>query len=549
MRKTSSRVRGSRSCNQAAVRQGLLRSLRFESLEDRRLLAATVDDFETGDFSALPWTTSGNAAWVVEAGAGTAGSFGARSGLITHSQSTSLEVTCTTGTGEVSFARQVSSETGWDYLQFTIDGAEQTRWSGNVGYGTVSFPVTAGTHTFGWSYSKDDSVNFGLDAAFIDNITFTTDFVVDNLTDIDDGVFTAGNLSLREAIRLANADPGADTITFDPSLMASGDATILLSQFDTGLDSDEFGPSAFRISSDITIVGPSGENGLTIARDGSAANFRLFYVYGGPGMEANGKLTLQNLTLSGGVAQGFNSLGGGGSAGMGGAIFNRLGTVALVGSTITANTAQGGNGFGASLSAGAGVGSNPVNNGIAGGPNGGASFGASGGFGGGGSLGLNSQAGAGGFGGGGGVGNGPAGAGGAGGFGGGGGASAENGNFGLGGFGGGAGQANVLANGFIGGGGGAGMGGAIFNESGTVTITNSTLAGNTAVGGAGANNGQGLGGSNLHPQRQCDHHQRYPRRQHSGPGRWSDLRRRGCCVRQRLRRRNGKRRAQQHDPR
>ena len=37
----------------------------------------------------------------------------------------------------------------------------------------------------------------------------------------------------------------------------------------------------------------------------------------------------------------------------------------------------------------------------------------------------------------------------------------------------------------LGGGGGAGMGGAVFNEAGTVVITNSTFTGNTASGGAG----------------------------------------------------------------
>ncbi|MBE9229288.1 putative Ig domain-containing protein, partial [Phormidium sp. LEGE 05292] len=43
------------------------------------------------------------------------------------------------------------------------------------------------------------------------------------------------------------------------------------------------------------------------------------------------------------------------------------------------------------------------------------------------------------------------------------------------------------------GGGGAGMGGAIFNHNGNVTLTNSTLSGNTAAGGSGANGGSGFG--------------------------------------------------------
>jgi hypothetical protein len=48
------------------------------------------------------------------------------------------------------------------------------------------------------------------------------------------------------------------------------------------------------------------------------------------------------------------------------------------------------------------------------------------------------------------------------------------------------------------GGGGAGLGGAIFNDGGTVSITDSTLAGNLAQGGSGGgggNNGSGLGGA------------------------------------------------------
>ena len=70
---------------------------------------------------------------------------------------------------------------------------------------------------------------------------------------------------------------------------------------------------------------------------------------------------------------------------------------------------------------------------------------------------------------------------------------------GAGGYGGGGGGSVYSAGG---GGGGAGMGGAVFNEAGTVVITNSTFTGNTASGGTGGAGfhdnsgaaGQGLGG-------------------------------------------------------
>lgn len=45
------------------------------------------------------------------------------------------------------------------------------------------------------------------------------------------------------------------------------------------------------------------------------------------------------------------------------------------------------------------------------------------------------------------------------------------------------------------GGGGAGMGGAIFNQGGSVSIADTTLALNAAVGGGGGNPGEGLGGA------------------------------------------------------
>ena len=77
--------------------------------------------------------------------------------------------------------------------------------------------------------------------------------------------FDAADLSLREALALAELYQGSDIITFDASLTAAGSATISLTMFDTGLDSSEFGPTALVINSNITIQGATGANGITIA--------------------------------------------------------------------------------------------------------------------------------------------------------------------------------------------------------------------------------------------------------------------------------------------
>ncbi len=298
--------------------------------------------------------------------------------------------------------------------------------------------------------------------------------VVTTLDDEDDPGYDPADLSLREAVRLANLSSDPNSITFAPALVAAGDVSLTLSLIGDGTA----GPSALAVTTPIVIEGPTGDNGVTLAGGGAASNLRAFYV--GP----TGDLTLRTLTVRDFRHKGGDSGVGGGAAGLGGAIFVDRGTLTADRVTFAGNTAQGGRGGGGGGDGGGDLGGNG-GAGLGGGPNGGAHNGGVGGFGGGGGGG--NFGGSGGFGGGGGYGGG--GRGGSGGFGGGGGYP-----FGIGGFGGGRG-------GDSGGGGGAGMGGAVFANGGTVTLLTSTLAGNTAAGGtvniddSVANTGQGLGGA------------------------------------------------------
>ncbi len=249
------------------------------------------------------------------------------------------------------------------------------------------------------------------------------------------------------------------------------------------------------ISSNLTIQG----NDATIERGALQASFRLLDVSGGS------DVTLENLTLEGGLTQGgaggAGYYGGGGGAGLGGAIFNQ-GALTLIDVTLTGNAAQGGDGGAVSVTG-------PVS-GSAGGMDQADSNG-SGGFG---SGGAGGKVGDGGFGGGAGGGS-PA---------------------GVPGFAGGtapSGYWDQLDNiseqtGDAGafaaipvdsGGGGAGLGGAIFNDAGTLTVIGSAFTGNDAQGGpssgADATDGGALGGA-LQPQR---HRQSVQRRVRQQPGR------------------------------
>jgi hypothetical protein len=86
------------------------------------------------------------------------------------------------------------------------------------------------------------------------------------------------------------------------------------------VDSYWLGPDGLPpVSTAVTIVG----NSATIARASGSRAFRFFYVSGGRSGIPAGSLTLEQLSLSGGLAHGGNVDGGGAGAGMGGAIFDQ----------------------------------------------------------------------------------------------------------------------------------------------------------------------------------------------------------------------------------
>ncbi len=138
-----------------------------------------VESFETGDFSMFDWTFAGNADWTIVNTDAHTGTYCAKSGSISDSQQTSLVLTTEVlANGEISFFKKVSSENNYDKLYFYIDNQEKGNWSGDVAWSQESYPVTAGTHTFKWTYQKDYSVSSGSDCAWVDDIQFPPTSVV-----------------------------------------------------------------------------------------------------------------------------------------------------------------------------------------------------------------------------------------------------------------------------------------------------------------------------------------------------------------------------------
>jgi M6 family metalloprotease-like protein len=133
-------------------------------LEGFRAVADAVDQ-EGWAFAA-----AGGVDWWWQTAVAHDGSDAARSGRIADDQTSSLETTGVFDAGTATFWWKVSSEAGFDFLRFSIDGVVQDAIAGEVGWVQQSYPVAAGIHTLKWEYSKDGSGSSGIDAAWLDQV-------------------------------------------------------------------------------------------------------------------------------------------------------------------------------------------------------------------------------------------------------------------------------------------------------------------------------------------------------------------------------------------
>ena len=122
------------------------------------------------DNDSLNWLSSGNA-WLGQAEVAQDGIDAAQSGRISHTQQSLLE-TAVEGPGTLSFHWRVSSEEGYDYLRFSINGIEQQGISGEVDWTVQSFDIASGSHSLEWKYTKDASVDSGLDVGWVDQVVW-----------------------------------------------------------------------------------------------------------------------------------------------------------------------------------------------------------------------------------------------------------------------------------------------------------------------------------------------------------------------------------------
>src|SRR5262249_10224251 len=120
-------------------------------------------------------------------------------------------------------------------------------------------------------------------------VAIPSSYKVDISTDEDDGNYTAGDLSLREAVKLSNNSSGAlDTITFDTSL---NNTTLTLSL------------GEIAITDGVIIQGNSGGNIKISGAAAASTTNRIFNINDTTG---NASVSVSNLELMGGLLSSGN---------------------------------------------------------------------------------------------------------------------------------------------------------------------------------------------------------------------------------------------------
>ena len=123
----------------------------------------------------LNWSTGGQSPWLAQTIQSHDGVDAAQSGSISDNQESWVE-TQLTGPGILIFWWKVSSETSFDFLEFSLNSELQTRITGDIDWQQGFFPIPAGNYTARWRYVKDSSSSDGLDAAWLDQVSFQPTF-------------------------------------------------------------------------------------------------------------------------------------------------------------------------------------------------------------------------------------------------------------------------------------------------------------------------------------------------------------------------------------
>jgi|GEM_PF-1564631 len=139
-----------------------------------------------------PWVCQSNVAFMGNTSLQAGGTGNNGFGILGANQTSFLQTTVV-GPGELCFHYQVDTEPPFlgptdpaDYFRFFINGQLAGEWSGDIPWTQFCTNLPAGQVSLRWEYTKDDFLEVGRDAVWIDNLTYSnavTDTDGDGLTD------------------------------------------------------------------------------------------------------------------------------------------------------------------------------------------------------------------------------------------------------------------------------------------------------------------------------------------------------------------------------
>ena len=208
------------------------------------IVGSVTEDFETGDFSKFDWQFDGNPNWEITTDNVYQGQYCAKSGAIGDQTTTTLKVTIDVKVqSELSFYRKVSSESGYDFLEFYIDGQQKDKWSGEKDWSKETYTLTEGLRTLEWTYSKDVYAESGQDCAWVDNINFPPTAVIVDVETIEEKNISIYPNPAKDFVKVSTVNGQQSTVRVYNTLgmlieefeMSSEEMEINLSDYSSGI--------------------------------------------------------------------------------------------------------------------------------------------------------------------------------------------------------------------------------------------------------------------------------------------------------------------------
>ncbi len=133
----------------------------------------TRETWEFNRFDVFPWMQNDEYPWTITTSSSYENVRSARSGAVPDKSESVLSIYVNNPVADtISFYSRVSSEPTYDEFIFRIDSVVDMHISGDTPWALRKRSLEPGVHLLEWIYKKDVSLSGGLDAAWIDQITF-----------------------------------------------------------------------------------------------------------------------------------------------------------------------------------------------------------------------------------------------------------------------------------------------------------------------------------------------------------------------------------------